>query len=72
VKNSASLLLLLFLVLSGISGISAAQSFEGLASVTTARLRSGEDLSVKPLSGIGVILLAINDCTIKVAAHWSI
>lgn len=65
-RESASLLLLLFLVLSGASGVTAEQSFEELASFKTATLHGGENLSIESLSKIGVILLALNDCTITV------
>jgi hypothetical protein len=43
-----------------------AQSYEKLARVSTVSLHGAEILSIKPLSRIGVILLAIEDCTIRV------
>jgi len=64
-RKSAAFLLLLC-VLFGALGISAAQSYERLARVSVATLHGSEGLSIDPLSEIGVILLAVNDCTIMV------
>jgi hypothetical protein len=42
------------------------QQHEELAHVSTLRLHDGESVSIEPLSRIGVVLLAIEDCTIRV------
>jgi len=64
-RKSAAFLLLLC-VLFGALGISAAQSYERLARVSVATLHGSKYLSIEPLSEIGVILLAVDDCTITV------
>ncbi len=48
------------------AGVSLAQSYEKLARVSTVSLHGTEILSIEPLSRTGVILLAIEDCTIRV------
>jgi hypothetical protein len=48
------------------AGVGLAQSYEKLARVSTVSLHGTEILSIEPLSRIGVILLAIEDCTIRV------
>ena len=64
-RKSASFLVLLC-VFFGASGVSASQSYERLARVSVATLHGSEGLSIEPLSEIGVILLAVGECTIMV------
>ena len=66
VRRTASFLFVLLTVHFVAVGICQSQQYEGLAHVSTLRLHDGESVSIEPLSRIGVILLAVGDCTILV------
>jgi hypothetical protein len=53
-------------LLLGAVGIGPSQSYDELANISKVQLRGGESMSIKPLSRIGVILLAIENCKIGV------
>jgi hypothetical protein len=64
--RTVSNLIILTSLLLGAVGVGSSQSYDELAVISRAQLRGGKNMSVKPLSAIGVILLAIENCTVEV------